>query len=274
MESMSKRTWRAIAAGLILIATVIAFISYLGNHPEVHRELKNLALGTSVGLLALYFVFIGSLAGINDAALRICKTTVSAGESLLLTMYSSVINFFGPLQSGPAFRALYLKQKHGVSIKKYTRASFVYYLFYAVYSLLLLFSNVLKWWLLPLIVILILLLIIKRVAWTYMALATLLQVVLWVIIFYVELQTVSHVSLSQVLVYTGAANLALFVSLTPGAIGFRESFLLFSQRLHHIDTATIVAANTIDRAIYIVLLIILAIGIFATHANRRLKVIS
>ena len=124
------------------------------------------------------------------------------------------------------------------------------------------------------IIILILLLIIKRVAWTYMALATLLQVVLWVIIFYVELQTVSHVSLSQVLVYTGAANLALFVSLTPGAIGFRESFLLFSQRLHHIDTATIVAANTIDRAIYIVLLIILAIGIFATHANRRLKVIS
>lgn len=270
---MSKRTWRGAAAGLILIATVAVFINYLGNHPEVHRELKNLAAGTLLGLLALYFVFIGSLAGINNAALRLCQKKISGGESLLLTMYSSVINFFGPLQSGPAFRALYLKQKHGVSVKKYTHASFVYYLFYAIFSLLLLFSSVLKWWLLLLIIILAIWLIAKRIDWTYMALATLLQVVLWVVIFYVELQTVSSVSLSQVLVYTGAANLALFVSLTPGAIGFRESFLLFSQHLHHIDTATIVAANTIDRAIYVVLLVILAIGIFATHANRRLKVV-
>jgi uncharacterized membrane protein YbhN (UPF0104 family) len=74
------------------------------------------------------------------------------------------------------------------------------------------------------------------------------------------------------MVYTGAANLALFVSLTPGAIGFRESFLVFSQHLHHISNSTIVAANILDRAMYLVLLLILALIIFGTHARRQLGV--
>jgi len=33
-----------------------------------------------------------------------------------------------------------------------------------------------------------------------------------------------------------------------------------------------VAANLIDRAVYVLLLVILAVFIFGTHANRRLKV--
>jgi len=105
-----------------------------------------------------------------------------------------------------------------------------------------------------------------------MALATLLQVCLLLTIFSIELHAVApHVHFSQIVVYTGVANLALFVSLTPGAIGFRESFLVFSQKLHHIDNSTIVAANLIDRSVYVTLLVLLAIGIFGTHANRRFK---
>jgi uncharacterized membrane protein YbhN (UPF0104 family) len=76
---------------------------------------------------------------------------------------------------------------------------------------------------------------------------------------------------SQAVIYSGAANLSLFVALTPGAIGFRESFLLFSRHLHHISNSSIVAANIIDRAMYIILLLILALFIFATHSQRRLK---
>jgi uncharacterized membrane protein YbhN (UPF0104 family) len=64
----------------------------------------------------------------------------------------------------------------------------------------------------------------------------------------------------------------MFVSITPGAIGFREAFLVFSRNLHHISNTTIVAANIIDRSVYLILLIILAILIIATHAGRRLGV--
>jgi uncharacterized membrane protein YbhN (UPF0104 family) len=74
-----------------------------------------------------------------------------------------------------------------------------------------------------------------------------------------------------VLSYTGAANLALFVSLTPGAIGFRESFLYFSQSLHHITTAQILSANLIDRAVYVIFLLLLLLVVLIMHVGKRLR---
>ena len=283
----ARISWRPIAMVVILTATVAAFAVYFSSHPELRHQLAHTSPAILIPLLLLYIIFTGSLALVNSAALRLCRSRIAAGESVLLTMYSAVINFFGPLQSGPAFRALYLKQRHGVKLRDYTAASFVYYFFYALFSVLLLFSSLLKWWLLvPAILGLLAIWYQKRSplgflrglgqlktsGWYYMATATAIQVSLLVIIFYIELHSVAPgVHLSQVLVYTGAANLALFVSLTPGAIGFRESFLLFTQNLHHIDAPTILAANLIDRSVYIIMLLIIAAAIFGTHANRHLK---
>ncbi len=289
MDSMRERiAWRPMATVLILLTTLAVFGQYFVSHPAVRQQLGRTSPAILLLLLLLYVVFVGSLSLINSAALRLCQTRIAARESLLLTMYSSIINFFGPLQSGPAFRAIYLKQKHGVHLKDYTAASFVYYFFYALFSGLLLLSGLLKWWLIPLVLGVVLALWylnrshlgllrglggLKLQNWYYMASATFVQTSLLVLIFYIELQSVAPgTHISQVLVYTGAANLALFVSLTPGAIGFRESFLLFTQRLHHIDSSTIVAANLIDRSIYIILLLLVAVAIFGTHANRRLRV--
>lgn len=287
MDSMLKRsTWRALLAVAILILSAVLFVDYFVTHPEVGDQLSRTSLSTLVLLFGLYVVFIGSLSLINSAALRLCRARIKRRESLLLTMYSSIINFFGPLQSGPAFRALYLKQKHGISLKDYTLASFVYYFFYALFSVALLASAFLKWWLLPVLTSVALgVLIASRLKsplvsgirrldwgqWHYMALASLLQVAILLLIFFIELNTVMpNVELWQAAVYTGAANLALFVSLTPGAIGFRESFLLFTQNLHDISNTAIVSANILDRAIYVVLLLGLAAVIFGTHARSYL----
>lgn len=286
---MLKRVnWRPIAAFVVLTTTVVVFVNYFIKHPEVWDQLGQIPRSTLLTVLGLYLVFVASLALINNATLKLCRQSMKASESLLLTMYSSVINFFGPLQSGPAFRALYVKQKHGVKIKDYTVASFVYYFFYALFSTILLFSGVLRWWLIPLtagLIAVIIYLKINKVKglenlsslalnnWYMMAAATFVQISILVLIFWVELTAVSPgVTFSQVVIYTGAANLALFVSLTPGAIGFREAFLVFTQNLHHIDNATIVAANTIDRAIYVLLLLILSAVIALTHAGKRLKI--
>lgn len=279
--------WRRIAAILVVLLTVFLFGDYFINHPEVWDQLGQIPRSTLFLILGLYFLFVGSLALVNSATLRLCRYKMKAGESLLLTAYSSVINFFGPLQSGPAFRALYVKQKHGIKIKDYTVASFVYYFFYALFGVILLFSGVLKWWLLPIAILIIIAIFYFQFRedrgfsrlhslalgnWYYMAFATLIQTSLLLLIFWVELRAVSPgIQFSQVAVYTGAANLATFVSLTPGAIGFREAFLVFTQNLSHIDTATIVAANTIDRAVYVLLLLIMAGFIGLTHAGRRLK---
>src|SRR5581483_313742 len=80
-----------------------------------------------------------------------------------------------------------------------------------------------------------------------------------------------NVALHQAITYTGAAQLALFVGLTPGAIGIRESFLILTERLNHIASSVIVEANVIDRAVYLVFLGSLFLLILSMHANKKLQ---
>ena len=281
-----KRWLRTTLTLAILIATLSVFIYYFTTNQTVRDQLSQTSLSLVIGLLALYIGTIFALAMVFHATLRLCKLKLKGSETSLLTAYSSVINFFGPLQSGPAFRAVYLKKKHNLNLRNYAAATLVYYFFYGAFSGLLLISGLLGWWLLPLggfgLFIMLTLKRQKAVAnrlagldlknWYYLAAATALQVAIVTAIYYTELRSLdTSISIGQALVYTGAANLALFVSLTPGAIGFRESFLLFSQRLHDISAQTIVAANILDRAIYITLMLLLAVFIFGTHANRSLR---
>jgi uncharacterized membrane protein YbhN (UPF0104 family) len=93
--------------------------------------------------------------------------------------------------------------------------------------------------------------------------------------YFIELRAVSpHITLHQAIIYSGAANFALFVSLTPDAIGIRESFLVLAKRLHHIATPVILAANIIDRGAYLIYLLILFIFVLLVHAGDRLHLSS
>lgn len=276
---------RLIASFSVLAATLGAFGYYFAKHPSVQHQLGQISAVTLIELGALYIASIAALAFVTIATLRLCKVTIGTPESLLLTAWSSIINFFGPLQSGPAFRAVYLKRKHGLALAKYSTATLIYYLLYALFSGLFLLSGLLGWWLL-LIPVLALIggrivqqnsHISRRLAtlnlrnWYYLAIATFVQVSIFTLIYYVELKSVMpSVSFSQAVIYTGAANFALFVSITPGAIGFRESFLVFSQNLHHISNTVIVSANIIDRAVYISVLLVVALVILATHGRKYL----
>jgi uncharacterized membrane protein YbhN (UPF0104 family) len=108
---------------------------------------------------------------------------------------------------------------------------------------------------------------------SFIALGTLLQIVVLCTIYGIELKhTGAHVSLGQIMSYSGVANFALFVALTPGAIGIRESFLLFSQGLHHLGSATIVAASVLDRATYLLFLGVLFVLVLSLHAKDKLRV--
>jgi uncharacterized membrane protein YbhN (UPF0104 family) len=284
---MKHIAWRPVAAITIIVTTIAVFADYFVTHPVVRHELRHTSPSVILAILLLYFGTMIALAMVNAATLRLCKIRMGGSESLLLTSYTAIVNFFGPLQSGPAFRAVYLKKKYSLSLKNYTVATFMYYFFFAAFSGLFLLSGILKWWLVPLIMLGLIIMIVLRherllgprlekldlTGWYYLAVASFLQVSLVAAIYYTELRSVApSTHLSQAIIYTGAANFALFVSLTPGAIGFRESFLVFSERLHHISNSTIVAANILDRAMYIVLLLIMALFVFGTHARRQLNI--
>ncbi|MDB5169381.1 MAG: hypothetical protein JWO41_737 [Candidatus Saccharibacteria bacterium] len=282
------RTYRkAIISFVIVTATIVSFALFFSHHPEVGRELRHTPPARLAILVALYAVFTASIGLILNATVRLCNVTIPRRESMLITMYSAIINFFGPLQSGPAFRAAYLKKKYDVSLKLYGLATLGYYIAYGLINGIFLLAG---WslWVLALIPLGLLsarfilpLLPIKSLqklnlkAWSYLCIATALQVGLVSVIFYLELHGISHsISIRQAIIYSGAANLALFVSLTPGAIGFRESFLFFSQRLHHIPSDIIVSANILDRTAYISMLLIITVYLFASHTRSRLLAIT
>jgi uncharacterized membrane protein YbhN (UPF0104 family) len=285
-----KHWKQAVAIGLVGV-TIGVFLYTWHAHPELLRQLKNIQSGYVVMVVFLYGLMIALLVGIYDTTLRLCGSRLGLREQTLLTMYSSIVNFFGPLQSGPGVRTVYLKKRHGVSIKKYAAATVLYYLLFAGISGLFLLSGIRPLW--HAVAFGVGALFLGAAAlwfgrvrlWRYafvknfspalvarLAVLTAAQVVLVSCIYFTELHAVhASASYAQTAVYAGAANFSLFVSLTPGALGIREAFLLFSRRLHHIPSGTILSANLIDRSVYIVFLGVLFLLVLGLHAQDRFK---
>ncbi len=285
-----KKHAKVILAFLILAVTIAAFVQYAIGHPELFDALRGVNPLLALGLLAGYIVWFAALVLTLRNSLRMYDKTMPGQENILVNAYSTLINFFGPGQSGPAFRGLYLKKRYGFPFKKYIFASLIYYAFYAVVSAFLLCVGSRPGWQTVLFVLaaggcsaFVLRLYMKRsktkdiasirlayLGWLFAA--TVLQVAAQTAIFYTELRSLdAGISLAQALTYTGAANLTLFVALTPGAIGIREAFLLFSQQLHHVSDTIVVAANVIDRAVFLLFLGLLFILVITLHAKDKLR---
>jgi uncharacterized membrane protein YbhN (UPF0104 family) len=286
------KRYKKYLAYLVVGLTFAVFIWYVNAHPKVIEQLKNTSLPTVLGVLGLYAAMTAVLVEIFDLTLKLCGVTISGQDNTLLTLYSSVVNFFGPLQSGPGFRMVYLKKRFGVRMASYLGASLIYYAIFGLVSGLFLLSGLIGvWGCLGL--ILLWLLLAKIIApWilrfpriakvmppavslrllSYLALVTVAQLLLVAVIYFVELKSLQPgIGFNQALVYAGAANFSLFVSLTPGALGFRESFIFFAQRLHHIDSVTIVTANILDRGLYVAFLGLVFLGLLGFHGRQKLQ---
>lgn len=277
---------------LVLSLTVAVFVLFFVQHPQYWQDLKQVNPWWIVAVVALNIPMIGLLVLIYDATVRLCGKRLGWQENFLLTSYSSIINFFGPLQSGPGVRAAYLKSRHQVRLRDYTLATLMYYGMFAFFSAIFLLAGNRPWWQTVLAAAavagfsaLVIRRFIKRDKQagdsqfhlhrglvTKLFVVTFLQVLLTAITYFVELRAINpHIAWGQAVSYAGAANFALFVSLTPDAIGFREAFLVFSQNLHHVSTADIFSANVIDRASYAIFLGLLFIVVLLMHAKSRLR---
>lgn len=281
-------------SAFIIVITIAAFTWYLHGHPDYIDKLKQTDGRVVIALIAINFVLINVLAAIYQVTVRIAGKSLDRRENFLLTIYSSIANFFGPLQSGPGVRAVYLKKRHQIRLRDYTFATLIYYALYAVVSALFALVGARPWWQTVLAVAgaagvsaAVLywfrrrsrrkekqsyLQLAPRLLATLLLLVT-VQISLITVRYYVELQAVhADVSIGQAVSYTGAANFALFVSVTPDGIGIREAFLLFSQRLHGVDTQYIVSASLLDRASYILFLGLLFVVALSLHAKDRLRI--
>lgn len=278
----------------IVIVTATLFVYLFAKHPEYRHTLTSTNPWVLVLIAGLYGILLLCWNWVYSATLQLCGKSLPRRENLMLTGYSTIVNFFGPLQSGPGVRAAYVKQRAKVKYRDYTLATFVYYAMYAITSALLLLVGSGRHW--PVALALFICVTIGSGGVVYLAnkrfakpgsgsafhptpallvqllAATICQLIATILIYYVELRAVhTGASIYQAITYGSAANFALFVSLTPGAIGFREAFLEFSRQLHHIPTSGIVAASVVDRSVFVVFLGILFIATLGMHVGERFK---
>lgn len=285
---MGHRIRLALTLTLVAI-TLVAFAHYLVGHRYLITQLSHTPVSTVIWLLMLYVVWFGALSLIVLASLRICKKAMGFKESFLLNAYSTFVNFFVPGQGGIALRGIYLKKTKKLAVRNYIFASLVYYAFYTIISVLfILLYNRPIWQTLGAAILVgvfsfgVIYVYKNRTkiksteldltgsSFLLLFLATLLQAFIQVLIFAIELHSINkHIAFHQAIAYTGIANFALFVALTPGAIGIRESFLVLSHKLYGISSSNIIAANVIDRSVFIVFLGILFILTIGFHAKNK-----
>lgn len=285
---------RGVLAAAILLLTLIVFVHFFTQHPEYLRALRLIKPWVVLAIIALNFGVVLTLVFIYNFTLALCGKRIPYKEQFLLTIYSSIANFFGPLQSGPGVRSVYLRAKHQIRMRDYILATLINYSMFATISALFLLGGSRPWW-----QTLLGLLVVAGASYGFIKwfihrskrkgevsrihldarvliglfIVTFLQVCLVTSYYFVELRAVNaHITLHQTIVYSGAANFALFVSLTPDAIGFRESFLVLSQHLHHISTAVILSANLIDRAVYALFLGLMFLLVLILHVKNRLQI--
>jgi uncharacterized membrane protein YbhN (UPF0104 family) len=282
-----KRRFRGFLALLLIILTLGLFGYYIDHHSYLLTQLSHIQAPTIIWLLLLYSGWFLALIMIIGACLRICRVNLGLKESFLLNAYSTLINFFIPGQGGTVARGAYLNKVKGLNVKSYIFVTLLYYMCYAIISGLILLIPSRPIWQSLLGIALVVLVsglsiyLFRKKSSTklsdfdislesvlLLSGATLFQAMIQVAIYAVELHSINpHITLTQVITYTGAANFALFVALTPGAIGIREAFLLFTQHLHHISGANIIAANVIDRAIFLIVLGALFIFTLSFHSK-------
>ena len=283
---------KQILATLILCVTAGLFIYFFASHPEYVTRVKQTSPLVIASVLAINFLGVFILAAINQITVRLAGKRIDGRENFLLTIYSSIANFFGPLQSGPGVRAAYLKTKHGIKLRSYTAATLLYFAIFAVISAVFLLVGTCPWWQTLLGAISCGGLSFAVIRWYakknthdtlvslqtprligLLAILTLAQLLCIAVRYYIELRSINaSISVGQALSYAGAANFSLFVSITPDGVGIREAFLLASQQIHGINPSEIVAANLIDRATYVLYLGLLFILALSLHAKQKLKI--
>lgn len=287
--SMGNKKLRVYIAVVMPLLTILACTYYLSAHRSLVNQLIHTSPKTLVSVFLLYIAMIGMLVMILDATLRICSKKLDNQENAVLNSYSLLVNFFVPGQSGPALRGAYLKKKHSLKIKNFIAVTLLYYVFYGATGIFMLLLGS-KSWKDTLLVSVIMSFAIALGIYMYMSYsklkktelnlspvnvlyligATVLQSVIQVLIYSVELHNGNKsIGLGQIITYTGAANLALFVALTPGAIGIRESFLLSTEKLHHIGSSSIVVANIIDRSVYLIFLLAIAVYLLISSLQSK-----
>ena len=102
---MRRPSVKSAIAITIVLLTFGLFGRFLATHPEYVENLLATSLWVVAAIVAVNLIGVGVLAVLYMCTLNLTGHTMPKKENFLLTIYSTIANFFGPLQSGPGVRA-------------------------------------------------------------------------------------------------------------------------------------------------------------------------
>ena len=284
-----NKTTKSLISLVIILITLFLVVYFLDNHKNLINKFLNISPLLLIEVFILYFVMLIVLVLIFKFTMKLNNIDLHFKNNLFLNMVSLFMNFFIPGQSGPIYRAYYMKTEHKLKIRQFSLSTLIYFGIYAVIAVLFIGFGVFNVYLfiLSLVILslgsyLFLRYYLKKKNADFkihlntlfkLAVVTLFQFIVQFVIYYLEIHSIKkNLPLKDVISYTGTAGLALFVALTPGAIGIRESFLLLTEKINHLNSSTIVFANLIDRSIYIAFLLVIGILIVIFHINKKINI--
>lgn len=118
-----QRNLKRLLASVILVLTAVLFTRFFMHHPEYWQQLKHVSRWTIVWVILLNAAMMGVLVALCEVTVRLCGKHIRLRDNFLLTSYSSLINFFGPYQSGPGVRGVILKTKYKIRLRDYMLAT-------------------------------------------------------------------------------------------------------------------------------------------------------
>ena len=282
------KRFKPLISILIILTTITAAVYYLVNHKNLITNLTKISPLLILLVLILYIFMLFVLVIVFQFTVRLLNIRLNIKDNILLNCYSVFMNFFIPGQTGPIYRGYYLKTKHKVKAIDFTLATAIYFAIYVIISILFILfgsQSILLAFLASIIFIIAILFSVKIYLnkenaklnislknISLLALITIIQLLLQTLIYLIELHSVDKtVSLRNALTYSGSAAVTIFVSLTPGAIGIREAFLILTRHLSHLSNSSIVLANIIDRSVFLIYLLLIGIFILVFHINKRIN---
>lgn len=297
---MSKRlsVKSSLRIGLLFLFVGLFIYYYIQN-----RDAFQSLLGISPVLLTfigvMQFVVILTNTVFLKIFIRVYGKSARWPELLLVTLRSSVINFFGFLQGGIGYRAYYLKRQHDIAYRDFSGLLLAnYWAIFLVSSVFGLFGIIIQG---PItssfssIVLAtlffsstIVLLAMSRLPKLVRSLAqrahierfvdaiqqlqdnrrmggyfiatALIQFTVSTLVFFLTIFAVGATpSFGGILVYSAVAQFSVLIALTPSAIGFREGLLILAQGSLGVDTSVIILSATVERLVYFIILAILSV---------------
>lgn len=269
------KTYRKTIKLVALLTVFALFIYYIRNNSEQFIKLKYISLGE--GLL----IVLGQLLVLLSNALMLIHIASISGkrleiiDSMKITAYSAIVNFFGFLQGGVGVRAIYLKNKLKIPFKRFLYFTAIQYIILFFISLVAILCGLL---LIGSKVIIAISVIGAAIAFLFIAnnilkrgkntrlmsplvqsgitgfiIISLIQVFGSSIAYTTELSVVgANFSLGALLIFVGISQFSIVLAITPGAVGIREGLLLVVAQYMSLSVDTIVLSSVLDRTLFFI----------------------